>query len=189
MLESFWLSPAGEIVGTGGKHIDTIIKYPAKFGLSMERIQSKYDKYEEPLGVEGKAREELIGMVLKGGWVRVREYRNRWSMTVDWLAPKVRLNISKFADYLYNGKLHQLRLRDKFSEVTIVELGTSKRPKTYTFDELANYYLVENKDEIKQIKESFDVELVVIGTVADLPDPPHIPMTFEERLEIEQFNA
>jgi len=70
------ISPNGEIVSVGDTHIDAIIKNPSKFGLSASEIEKTYEKYNEPMGIEGKAREEIIINVVKRGWIRVRRYRN-----------------------------------------------------------------------------------------------------------------
>lgn len=187
MLESFWIAPDGTTIGTGGKHIDTIIQNPEKFGLTLDRIRGYYEKHGEPLGVEGKAREEIIGMVLRQGWIRIREYRNRWSMTVHRLDQKTRMSISKFADLFVNGKLYNRRLRDKYAEVSIVPLAGGEVVKK-EFHELASYALVESKSEAgDMINENLQIQLLVVDSAADLPDLPPIPEpTFLEQLEFEK---
>lgn len=68
---------------TTSKHIDWIIKYPEKFGLTEQDIKSIYDKHNEKIGFEGKAREELIRMAISKGWIRIRHYvrpHDYWSI-------------------------------------------------------------------------------------------------------------
>jgi len=57
---AFFISPKGELVTTKGTHIDTIIKYPKKFGVTKEYIEGVYDKYDEKIGQEGSARRVII---------------------------------------------------------------------------------------------------------------------------------
>ena len=57
---AFFISPKGQIVDTEINHIATIIANPKKFGLTKDYIQTVYDKYNEKVNVEGKAREEII---------------------------------------------------------------------------------------------------------------------------------
>lgn len=84
---AFWISPKGQVLGfSAQKHIDSILKEPKKFGFTQKYIDNTYDKYNEPKGVEGKAREELIMTAIKKGFIRIRKYRNKyWSINVyDW---------------------------------------------------------------------------------------------------------
>jgi hypothetical protein len=70
----------------GRKHIDYIIAYPEKFNLPKGYIETLYDSHNEKVGVEGKAREELIKEVSKEGWIRIRHYtrpRDYWSIQFD----------------------------------------------------------------------------------------------------------
>ena len=78
----FWISPKGEILSVGTKHIDMIINSPETFGLTKEQIQQVFQKHNEPMGSEGNAREELMADLLKQGWIRIRKYRRPdfWSV-------------------------------------------------------------------------------------------------------------
>tara|TARA_B100000700_G_C14962676_1_gene817299 strand:+ start:794 stop:1357 length:564 start_codon:yes stop_codon:yes gene_type:complete len=176
-MYSFWISPRGEIVGTTENHINTIIAQPEKFGLSMDRIKKFYDYYNEPIGVEANAREKIIGMVLQQGWIRVRQYRNRWSMTVDRLTPSVRKNISVFMDKALSGGIQNVRRLDKYAEMTIVELSGGVHK--YTLEELGNYVLVETH----KLDESVwldDGSVSQVISASDLANAVPIPIYFEE---------
>lgn len=69
----------------GMKHINYIIKYPKVFNLTKEEIIDTYKKYNEKIGQEGKAREELIRLVATLGWIRIRHYYrpDYWSVQFD----------------------------------------------------------------------------------------------------------
>jgi hypothetical protein len=69
-----------------GIHIDFIIAYPKKFGLTDEYIKDMYNTYGEKLGQEGHARQQLIMDATLDGWIRVRHYtrpRDYWSIQCD----------------------------------------------------------------------------------------------------------
>jgi hypothetical protein len=66
------VSPSGKIVKlVNGSHIATIIANPERFGLTKEEIVDIHKKYNEQLGSEGNARDEIIVGLIKGGWLRV----------------------------------------------------------------------------------------------------------------------
>ncbi len=73
--EAYWISPRGRIIPVTGQvatHIRAVIKNPAQFGLSRETVQKAYRRHQEPLGLEGKARQEIMAGLLRKGWVRLR---------------------------------------------------------------------------------------------------------------------
>ena len=77
-----FISPAGEIVEVGTSHIAKVIRTPEPFGLTMETIEKTYEKYSEPVGLEGQARKEILVKIIEKGWIRARRYREHWSVTV-----------------------------------------------------------------------------------------------------------
>ena len=83
MTPAFWISPEGYIVHVDINHINTVIKYPAKFGYTKKRIESIYNKHNEKVGLEGQARRQIILALTRKGWIRLRKYPNRyWSVTL-----------------------------------------------------------------------------------------------------------
>jgi len=66
-------------------HLDFIRDNSDLFNISKEEMDAIYAKYGERLGSEGKAREEIIKLVAKDGWVRVRHYSkpDYWSIQCD----------------------------------------------------------------------------------------------------------
>lgn len=63
--EAFWLNPNGVIIPVSLTHIQTIIDNPVTFGPKREIIEKSFQKYNEPLGLEGKARQEIMLELLK----------------------------------------------------------------------------------------------------------------------------
>lgn len=91
-MAAYWISPKNEVINVPTVHIDTVITNPETFGLTKEGIQKIYDSYGEPLGSEGKAREEIILDLVRKGWIRIRQYRNQgWSVNVGKLSKKLKI--------------------------------------------------------------------------------------------------
>jgi hypothetical protein len=70
--DAYWISPTGKVLPVGTLHIDEVIINPVAYSFSREEIEKIYEKYGEPIGLEGKAREEIMRMLLKRGWIRIR---------------------------------------------------------------------------------------------------------------------
>ena len=70
--KAYWISPGGDIIPVPGKHIGEVVRTPKRFGFTPEYIRSIFQKYNEPLGFEGKARQVLMRDLIERGWVRLR---------------------------------------------------------------------------------------------------------------------
>jgi len=102
---AYFISPKGEIIYCGVKHITTIIKNPEKFGFDKYFIEYVYNFYNEKIGQEGKAREQLILALLGEGWIRIRKYGDKfWSVNVDKLTRVVKQYLQKWAKAMLKGK-------------------------------------------------------------------------------------
>jgi hypothetical protein len=83
---AFFLSHDGHIVHVPQNHISTVIADPQRFGLTREEIEALYKEYGERVGVEGKARREILLRIISDGWIRIRRYPNKyWSVTAQGL--------------------------------------------------------------------------------------------------------
>ena len=80
MENAFWISPGGKIYEVPATHIEFITDNSSLFGLTQERIKAAYRKHGEKPGLEGKARREIMEMVIKNGWTRIRKKRNSWTI-------------------------------------------------------------------------------------------------------------
>ena len=63
-----------EIKHNDERHVRYIIDDPPRFGLTREQVNEAYARHKEPIGWEGKAREELIKRACATGWIRIRHY-------------------------------------------------------------------------------------------------------------------
>jgi hypothetical protein len=50
-----------------------VLEKPEKFGLTKEELRKFYESYGEPLGHEGRAREEIIKRLMRKKWIRIRK--------------------------------------------------------------------------------------------------------------------
>lgn len=73
--EAFWFRD-GNIIqvddGTGHKHIEFVIDHPSIFNITKDYIEKIYIKYNESVGFEGNAREEIFIKLFLDNWIRVR---------------------------------------------------------------------------------------------------------------------
>ena len=94
------------------KHIEILLQNPEQFGYTREYAISVFDKYNEPYGLEGKAREELILGSYKLGWIRVREYDNGNHYSIQCDDFSIRKGI---IDIFIKEELVQNKLKKKFN--------------------------------------------------------------------------
>jgi hypothetical protein len=120
-----FISPQGEVVQVAQSHINTVILYPARFGITTQEIESVYAKHKEPVGVEGSAREEILCSIVMQGWIRLRRYikpQEQWSVTVNQLNDGVRLFLHDWAGKMLGGEMG-FREDDLHKPVVITELA------------------------------------------------------------------
>lgn len=146
---AFWLSPQGEFIKTEGKHINEIVRNPARFGFTEEQLREIFQRHGEPYGHEGMAREEIIEALISRGWVRFRLYPNRyWSITVSTLRPRgVRRNIQQWAELIRTIGIDGVKEQVVEMPVRIVELNSEQVYRDYTVDDLRDGVLGESNEE------------------------------------------
>lgn len=133
-----WLAPNGDYIKVQTNHVADIISNPSKFGVTGEFIKELYDRHGEPLGVEGNAREELIKLILQRGWVRIRNYRNYWSVTVDRLSKNTIDNIRNWVDtFIKEGTM------GKYEDIKIYEVSRDKMKTLDAIKIVTDYALEE----------------------------------------------
>lgn len=105
MTTAYWVDRNGKIVKLREPtHILQIMDHPNKFGITKAYIEGVYKKHGEPLGSEGDAREEIILKVLESGFIRIRLYRQWWSVTVGKLNNFTKSILSKWAEFEQKNK-------------------------------------------------------------------------------------
>ena len=128
--EAYWISPEGKMFTVHTSHIDMVFDKPELFGLNLQLIHSVYDIYNEKYRSEGKAREAILIMIFRQGWIRVRRYLKtyRWTINVNTIDEKTCDNLKKTAAALLN-KGH--------SQHDEVMLDTDEGGKLYCLAEIA----------------------------------------------------
>ena len=70
--EGYYIAPTGDIIPIETTHIESALKHPEKFRTTKKELLEIFDKYDEPYGHEGKARDEILSKFLREGWIRLR---------------------------------------------------------------------------------------------------------------------
>jgi len=70
--DAYWISPTGKVLPVSTLHITEVLANPESYSFRREQLEAIYEKHGERLGVEGKAREEIMTDLLKRGWIRIR---------------------------------------------------------------------------------------------------------------------
>ena len=71
----YFIDPEGKVLEVATTHIAAVISDPEVFGTKLKEIQAVYAEHDEPLGVEGEARREILKEALARGWIRLRAGR------------------------------------------------------------------------------------------------------------------
>ena len=91
---AFWLLPDGTVRRVATSHVAELLRDPPAFGWTRAELEAAYARHGEPLGLEGRARDELIRATVARGYVRLREHLGRdgcrWSLTVGTLDAPIR---------------------------------------------------------------------------------------------------
>ena len=143
-IAAYFITPSGQVISTNGRsHISLIIDSPDKFGFTKDQILDLYKKYNEKLGVEGKAREQLLRLLFEKGWTRVRRYPNKfWSVQVKKLTKKAKDYLQDFASKILKG-FHGFKEKDKYMPMKV---DTSNGMKMYTVEKVKNDVLYTNEE-------------------------------------------
>jgi hypothetical protein len=72
----------GQVIYVPHSHISLVISNPEKFRLNFEYIKTIYEKYGERIGLEGRARREILLHLIDRGFIRIRKYKNHWKVNV-----------------------------------------------------------------------------------------------------------
>jgi hypothetical protein len=100
---AFFISPTDDVIHVPLNHISTVIGDPKTFGLTRQEIQAAYDNQGERVGVEGEARRELLLRIIDKDWIRIRRYRNFYSVTAKDLSSWVNIRIQDWAGKMVSG--------------------------------------------------------------------------------------
>ena len=101
--EGFFLSPDGVLIPVDSTHVATVIGYPGKFGMTRGDVEERYRRHGEPLGLEGEARDEILRIILRNGWTRIRNNRGLWSVETQSVTETLIYRLKAFAAIARKG--------------------------------------------------------------------------------------
>ena len=148
MSEAYWINAEGKIRPVKTTHIEDVIKKPVSFGLTGKYVKNMYKKYREKMGIEGKARDEIVKVLVLKGWTRIRYFNSGdyFSIDVGRLDEKVK-------EYLYEWafKTIQSYPMRRNSRVVIVENSTMAN-KIYMLGDLIGDAFLSKKEQNDLVK-------------------------------------
>lgn len=160
----YWVNPYGKILKQHNTtHIRGVVGDPKIFGVTKDWIDQVYKKHNEPVGTEGKAREEIMDYLFKKGYIRVRLYPNQyWSITLtNFRSRKVKKSLSKWAEDAMSVKQ-----AGKYMPVKILDVKTNKMYQSWDVNDIQfDKHIYEDDTEIQQ---SLDHHPVFITEIKDL---------------------
>ena len=119
-MNAYWLHTTGAVIEVPTIHIAEVIKNPARFGCTPEQIIASYRRHNEPVGHEGKARQEIMADLIRfNGWIRLRytPATDFWVVELNSLTDELRLLLrSFFSDQAITGRHPQ-------ADICIIELS------------------------------------------------------------------
>jgi hypothetical protein len=136
MCDAYWVSPVGEMLPVKFTHIELVIKNPEIFGITHSYIKKVYRKYRETIGLEGKARDEIVEGLINKKWMRIR-----YDKSQDYYIVGFKYFDKTQLDYLKEWSMGILALDEKFAS-KIVYLNDMKDVlETCNIAQLASDYL------------------------------------------------
>jgi hypothetical protein len=136
MCDAYWVSPVGEMLLVKSTHIEEVIKNPEVFGITRAYIKEVYEKYRETIGLEGKARDEIVESLINKRWMRIR-----YDKSQDYYIVGFKYFNRKQIDYLRKWAMDILALDEKFA-TKIVHLNDMKNVlETCNIKQLVSDYL------------------------------------------------
>ena len=162
---AFFISPRGELISTNGrKHISLITQFPNKFGLTNEYIEDKYKEYSEKVGIEGKARQDIIILLIEQGWVRIRRYpKKSWVIDVHKLDKRMKDRIYDFSNKILEGT-GGYKEQDKYMSVKVIDMQGYKSE--FSISELSSDVLF-NEEVIDNTRSRY---ILVVKDIMDIKD-------------------
>ena len=102
MTQAYFVCPDSNLINVSSSHIDTVINGPEAFGCTGEEINSIYERFGEPIGLEGKAREVILKHLIQKGWMRIRKYNNHWIINVNNIDSRINDSLCSWAKNVIN---------------------------------------------------------------------------------------
>ena len=162
MTTAYWINWDAQMLEIPAiKHITAVVEQPEKFGLTKGYIEKKYAEYDEPVGLEGRARDDIIRIIVGMGFIRVRLYRTHWSVTVHEINAITEAALGGWADVAKDNKQ-----AGKYMDVKILELATNAIH-DYTVEGIYNEFY-DADDEFVQVESLSEFSIPQINITNEL---------------------
>lgn len=116
-MDFLWLNSSGNIIyNTGYNHMSSIIDEPELFGVTRKLISETFKRYKEKTGTEGKARDYIMKVVMKQGWIRIRNNESYWIFETWNLTDEQKGSIYNFV---------MTKQVDRFSMIIVTQISTN----------------------------------------------------------------
>jgi hypothetical protein len=99
----FFISPDRVLIPLENTPLQTVSRYPEKFGLDHGSNESGDQPYNEPIELEGDELEDVLGSLVCRGWTRIHWYPDHWSIKVPRLSGEMRGILRAFGAMALRG--------------------------------------------------------------------------------------
>jgi hypothetical protein len=147
---AWWISPQGKILSLKNNetHISKVIENPKAFGYTLNEIETIYHLFGEQVGIEKKAREQIIKDILNKGWIRIRNN----TVQLSFLAKDAK-------EYVYDWLSHLIVYLSPFNQINI---NTKDRNEIFIISDLINSllsddYSKDNRKKLTPVNSVFDL--------------------------------
>ena len=100
---AFFISPKGDVFSSDFSHIKMVTDNPKKFGITPDYVRKTYEKYNEKMGIEGRAREEILMKIINKGWIHIRKRPRYWSVNIDRISTKTKNLLKGWSKKLFES--------------------------------------------------------------------------------------
>lgn len=170
-MTAYWINSRGQILDIGAeKHITQVIRNPEKFGVTKEYIDARYAEHGEMVGTEGKAREEIMKEVMKKGFIRIRLYKQFWSIQAWDLDRRAYKALEKWAEQAIADPR-----AGQYMPVRLVSFSAQYQDNSLDISDIYNGKLSESVEPVDGFEPCF---------VNSINDFNIIRLTFKETLEL-----
>lgn len=151
MSEAYWIDKKGKAYNANQNHITTIVTNPKLFGFTKEYLVDTYEKFGEKMPSEGKARREIIDKAIGTGWIRLRRYRQSWSITISKMDKRSRSLITDWAKQILDRGVLGFIEKDPFMPIKFVALHSRQENKEYTVKSVAKGAILGNSKIVETV--------------------------------------
>lgn len=155
--EAYFISPEGVLIPVETSHIEMVVQQSSKFDLTKYQVEDCYRRHNEPLGVEGGARNEILAGLIGRGWVHIRRYPSYWLIQAQELDNRIQGFLRSFAEQAIGGSwpFPGKVLETEVMRITLIQDG---KILDLTFaDVLSDEDFTENVEKLKKSFASVDI--------------------------------